>query len=265
MNVLNKEYQQLEENIQTLREKWSKSLEKDTLTTPEQRLAIKSFPAIPHLHITINVEQYNRFIEEFFTLLEESQPSLTEQFNKIRRLLTNEILEKWFTEAVSVNNFYFEKLAKDHGIAEWLPFFIAEHAARPFLQKLSSELSEQLHQANAQGACPACGEPPRIGVINKSGKKEITCPRCLYSWPVKKITCAHCGCEEPGKIEILKIEKDERAEIYVCHQCKGYTKVIDTRKLIKLDPIPLLDIKSIHLDYVAQENGFGIPEMKGTH
>lgn len=80
---------------------------------------------------------------------------------------------------------------------------------------------------------------------------------CLGS---EKINCAHCGSEEPGKLEILKVEKDDSAEIHVCHDCNGYTKVIDVRKMIKKDSIALLDIKSIHLDFIAQENGYGMPD-----
>lgn len=265
MNVLNKEYQQLEEKIQLLNEKWSKLIENEPLTDKEQRASITDFPAIPQLKLHVNTDQYRTFVQELFSMLEESQPALAEEFKKLEKLLTKENLEQWFQEAIAVNDFYFEKFAKDHGIAEWLPFFAAEHALRPYLQKISTEMKDELDQVHAHGACPSCGEPPRIAIINKKGKKEVTCPRCLYAWEVKKVKCVHCGCEEPGKIEIIKIEKEDQAEIHVCHECKGYTKVIDVRKFIKKDPISLLDIKSIHLDFVAQENGFGVPEVKGTH
>lgn len=265
MNVLTKDYQQLEEKIQGLSEKWSKSLENTMLTTSEQRMAIKDLPAIPQLNISFDTELYHRFIRELFTLLGEAQPSLGDQMKKLDTALTEETLEQWLKEAIAVNNFYFEKFASEQDVAEWLPFFAAEHAARPFLQKISSELSEDLYKENRHGSCPACGEPPRIAVLNKKGKKEMTCPRCLFTWEIKKVMCAHCGTDEPGKVEILKVEKDERAEVYVCNDCKGYTKVIDTRKLIRKEPVGLLDIKSIHLDFVAQEKGYGIPEVKNTH
>lgn len=265
MNVLNNEYQQLEEKIQLLREEWYLLVEKSTLTNAEQLSSITSYPAIPQLKLNIDMEQYHTFIKDLFSMLEETQPALATEFKKILPLLTKETLEQWFKEAIAVNNFYFEKFAKDNNIAEWIPFFAAEHALRPFLQKISKELNGKLTSGESHGECAACGEPPRIAIINKQGKKEMACPRCLYTWEVKKIKCAHCGCEEPGKIEIIKLEKEESSEIYVCHECKGYTKVIDTRKLIKVDPIPLLDIKTIHLDFVAQENGFGVPDIKENH
>lgn len=265
MNVLNKEYQQLQEQIQSLSEKWSAQLENVTLAATEHLSSIQHFPALPHLKLNVNFETYRNFILELYELLEKNQPSLADDFKKLSPKLTDETLEHWFKEAVAVNNFYFDKYAKEQQVAEWLPFFAAEQAIRPFLQKISSEIAPLLKKDDGIGGCPSCGEPPRVAVINKSGKKEITCPRCLYAWEVKKIKCAHCGNEEPGKIEVLKVEKDDRAEVHVCEDCHGYTKVIDTRKLIKKEPIQLLDLKTIHLDFIAQENGYGEVESEETH
>jgi FdhE protein len=265
MNVINKEYQQLEEQIQVLSEKWSLTIGNVTLTSPETISAIQHYPVIPQLGQSVDIEKYESFIVDLLALLKESQPALLADFEKLEQVITQNILEQWYKEAIAVNNFYFEKFAKDHQIAEWVPFFVAEHAVRPFLKKISKEMEEILEKAEHTGSCPACGEAPRIAIINKKGKKEITCPRCEYAWEVKKIKCAHCGNEEPRKIEIMKVEKEDSAEVHVCSECMGYTKVIDVRKKIKQEPIALLDITSIHLDFIAQENGYGIPEKKNVN
>lgn len=265
MNVINKEYQQLEEKIQLLSEKWSLGIESSTLTNPEAFSAIQHYPAIPQLQHSVPTEQYGSFISELLALLKESHSALQADIEKVEQQLTNSVLEQWYKEAIAVNNFYFEKFAKDNGIAEWVPFFVAEHAVRPYLKKMSKELKEVLSEADHIGGCPACGEAPRLAIINKKGKKEVTCPRCEYAWEVKKIKCAYCGNEEPGKVEILKVEKEDSEEVHVCEECKGYTKVIDVRKKIKQEPFALLDIKSIHLDFIAQENGYGVPEKKNVN
>jgi FdhE protein len=197
--------------------------------------------------------------------LKELQPSLSEELNRLEATLSNNVLKHWYKEALAVNNFYFEQFAEEQKLAPWLPFFVAEHALRPYLQKAAVEMADILKGAKGHEGCPACGEPSRLAIINSNAKKEITCPRCNYSWEEKKISCAHCGNDVPKEIEILKIEKEEQSEIYVCQSCKGYTKVIDARKLMKVEAPALLDIKSIHLDYIAHENGFGVPEVKGTH
>lgn len=265
MNVLNKEYVEMEEQLQSLAQKWSKILEDKKLTNQQNVSSIHQFPVIPQLSLSIDPDLYHSFIQELLTLLKELQPALSEDITELERALTDEVLTQWIQEVISVNNYYFEQFATNHKIAEWIPFFTAEHAIRPFLRKSTVEIADTLQGAKAHGACPACGEPTRIAIINKQGKKMVTCPRCDYAWMEKKISCTHCGTDENGMIEILKVEGDESAEIHVCHHCKGYTKVVDSRKMIKEESAQLLDIKTIHLDYIAQENGFTIPEPKETH
>lgn len=265
MNVTNKEYQLLEEKIQSLSEQWTNLIEQETVIIPEERSTFKAFPAFSQLQLQINIEQYRSFILELYSLLKEYHSGLAEDLERLEMEMTNEVLIQWIKEAIAVNDVYFENFAAEHQVAEWIPFFVAEHPLRPFLQKASIEMTEELNKAKAQGCCPACGEAPRVAIINKKGKKEITCPRCHYAWEVKKISCAHCGSEEAGKIEILRVEKDDSSEIHVCHDCQGYTKVIDVRKLIQIEAISMLDLKTIHLDIIAQENGFGLAEVKEVH
>ncbi len=260
MNVINKDYQQLQEQIQLLSDKWNQQLQEDKLTDSEQVAAITKYPALSQLQLSVDLEQYHRFIEELLLLLGETQPSLESDIKALKKNMTTEVLGQWFPEAITVNQAFFETFAENHQIASWLPYFVAEHAIRPYLQKAASEIKEELRDVDVSGGCPACGEAPRLAIINKKGKKEVTCPRCLHAWEVKKIKCAHCGSEEPGKLEIIKVEKDDSAEVHVCHECNGYTKVIDVRKKIKKESIALIDIKSIHLDFIAQENGYGVSE-----
>lgn len=265
MSVVNKEYEHLQEQIQLLTENWSKQLEDETLTDRKEWLSIQQFPVIPQIKLDRDTAQYRSFIIDLLSLLKKLHPSLSEEISKLEGVLSTEVLDKWFQEAIGVNQFYFEQFAKEHHVAEWLPYFTAEHAIRPFLQKAAVEVKEVLHKAKGHGGCPSCGEPPRLAIVNKNGRKEVSCPRCLHTWEVKKVSCAHCGCEEPGQIEIIKVEKDERAELHVCNRCKGYTKVFDVRKMVKNEALPLLDIKSIHLDYIADEHGYGVPEVKDAH
>lgn len=265
MTVLNKQYLEQEEQIQALSEKWQEAIENKILTNEKECSKVSVFPIIPQIHLEVDLNDYHAFLLELFALLEENQPGLAGDIAQLKEVLTKDVLQQWFHEGIAVNHLYFEEIAKKAQVKEWLPMFAAEHGVRPFLQKAAAEIQGILKEAEAHHGCPACGEPSRLATIGKKGKKEIVCPRCSYSWEEKKISCAHCGCEEPGKIEILKIEGDERAEVHVCHECKGYTKVIDTRKMIKKDAPQLLDSKFIHLDYIAQEHGFGVPDDKEVH
>ena len=262
-NVLDENYEQLQKKIQSLNEKWRSEVSEVTLKGMENLAA--SSPIIPQLELSINIDQYQTFIEELLQLIGQNNTEITAAAEKIKEIATSDILQKWFTEAIAVNHFYFKNFAEENNLPEWLPIFAAEHAARPYLQAATAELEPRLKEMNHNHGCHSCGEPARFAVINKKGKKELTCPRCLHVWEEKKISCAHCGSED--KVVILKVEGDESAEIHACHKCKGYTKVVDTRKMFKKESPTLLDVKSIHLDYIAQEKGFGISDDEGheTH
>lgn len=226
----------------------------------EQDLNIKNFPLLPHQEQHINVKDYSAFIDELSKIITENKPESAQGLEKIKSLLNDDVLEKWIPEAIAVNSYYFSDFAKEHQLPEWVPLFLAENALRPFIQKAAQEIKQQILKQGHKGSCPVCGEPSRLAVINKSGKKEITCSRCHYSWEEKKTSCAHCGTKEQGQVVVLRVGDDDSAEIYACKSCKGYTKVIDTRELIKVASPEILDLKSIHLDYVAQENGYGKEE-----
>lgn len=264
INVINPEYWKFQEDISALYKNWFETLsEQEVVKKPVADT--KNYPLLTEQELDINVIVYLNFIKELSKVVEEHRPELAQDLEKINSILNDEILNKWFTEAIAINNYYFADFAIKHKISDWLPFFMAEQAAHPYLQKAAQELSEYIPKQGYKGGCPVCGEPPRLAVINKNGKKEIICPRCHFTWEEKKISCAHCGTEKHGQVVILRVEVDESAEIFVCKSCKDYTKVIDTRKLLKVASPELLDLKSIHLDYVAQENGYGKPNLNKTH
>ncbi|UTW68797.1 formate dehydrogenase accessory protein FdhE [Anaerobacillus sp. HL2] len=56
------------------------------------------------------------------------------------------------------------------------------------------------------------------------------------------------------KLNLLNVENDTSAKIEVCEKCNSYIKLIDTRKLFKKQTAFILDVTSLHLDFIAQES-----------
>lgn len=260
-NVINKEYEELQKKIISLSGKWYEGLSNHTLVQ-ESAKELSITPVIPQLNLNIDLDVYHSFIKELIDLLKEQQPALEAELGKLSEVLDTAVLKKWADAAIEINTFYFSSFAEKHGVAEWLPQFVAETAIRPFMKKAQAELKESLKELDHNHGCPACGEPARFAIVGKSGKKEITCPRCHYAWEQKKISCAHCGSEDHENQVILKVEGEESAQVHACKSCNGYTKVVDTKRLIDTAAPELLDLRTIHLDFIAQEKGFGID--KGT-
>jgi FdhE protein len=260
-NVISTEYIKFQETIYARYEIWHKTLSEQTIVNKEE-VSGKTYPLLPQLTLNMNENDFRSFIADLLTIVKEYKPEEGRNLVKLEGLLDEETLKRWFTEAVAVNTYYFTQFAARYSLPEWLPFFAAEHAARPYLQKAAAELTDVIKDQAHTNGCPVCGEPPRLAVVNKQGKKEILCPRCHYSWGIKKISCAYCGTDNHEHIRILQVEGDERAEIHACKSCKGYTKVVYIMKLMKV-PVPeLLDLQFIHLDFIAQEKGFGLSESE---
>nr|WP_308128767.1 formate dehydrogenase accessory protein FdhE [Bacillus sp. sid0103] len=116
--------------------------------------------------------------------------------------------------------------------------------------------AEHVSKIYPGAGCPACGEPVRLATLEEDGKKVIHCTRCLAQWNAKRLECAHCGNDDHKTILFLTIDGDAVSQIQVCEVCHGYIKIMDTRQYIEKPSAALLDVHSIHLDYVAQDNGY---------
>jgi FdhE protein len=151
---------------------------------------------------------------------------------------------------------YFTEFARKNGIDECLPQFVAEMAARPYLHVLAEKVHNQIDSWKPGAGCPVCGEPVRLAQLEGEGKKAVHCPRRLHHWHVNRLTCSHCGNDHHETIRFLTIEEDPSSKIQVCEECHGYTKLIDTRQYLVQPEAGMLDLTTIHLDFVAQEHGY---------
>jgi FdhE protein len=183
---------------------------------------------------------------------------------KFPAILSEEAGKRWMDEALAFNQAYFVNFAEENGIEEWIPQFLAETAVRPYLHRTAELVEEHMEHAKSGNGCPVCGEPARLAIIDENGKKVVQCPRCLGHWHVKRLECAHCGSENHEKMNFITVEGDSVSQIHVCDECNGYIKVIDTRQYIEKPQAALLDLNTLHLDFVAQEKGYQAPGVKKT-
>jgi FdhE protein len=266
-SVVSKEYQDLQKQIVALQEKWMHSIDPGTIRPNLDKAAMDAgVPAVSLTTIDFDISLFTQWIEEIKSILVKSNPDLETKLAGISGLLNEETAISWIDEAFSFNHLYFVQFAEENGLETWIPQFLAETALRPYLRLTAEKVQLSFDRAVPGAGCPVCGEPVRLATLEDEGKKVVQCPRCLAHWNAKRLECSHCGNENHKTIQFITIEGDAVSQIQVCDECKGYTKIIDTRQYITKPSAALLDLNSIHLDFVAQENGYqAVGEKKLTN
>jgi FdhE protein len=264
-SVVDKEYFDLNKAIVELQQEWKNSLPEGVVQPKTNQALEAGVPIVATTHFHFDIPLFLQWIEEVSGLLIRTNDELRFKLAKIPEILTEDIAEKWIDEALAFNQLYFIKFAEENGLEEWIPQFLAETAIRPYLYLTAEKVQEHIEHSSSENGCPVCGEPARLAAIEEDGKKLLHCPRCLAHWHAKRLECSHCGNEDHKKMKLITVEGDSVSQIQVCDECNGYIKVIDTRQYIEKPQAGLLDLNTLHLDFVAQENGYQNPGVKKTN
>ncbi|MGD8190649.1 formate dehydrogenase accessory protein FdhE [Brevibacillus ginsengisoli] len=251
--VVSQAYENIQKNICALQQKWRKQVDASALVS---KVIDANVPLLAHNVLSIPAQQYQTFMLELTDFLQENKVNAELDFSKIKKLVEIEGGSDTFVaNALTVNLSYFHELAQEYGTSEQMVHVIAEHGIRPFLQAFSAHIGDSLTDVAAPHSCKVCGEPFRLAIFND--KKVVTCTRCYSQFQEKRLKCSHCDNDDHTHLRVLKVENDEQHEVLACEKCNGYMKIITTsEKLDELIP-DLLDLQTIHLDIIAQDNGFG--------
>lgn len=108
-----------------------------------------------------------------------------------------------------------------------------------------------------EGYCPICGGIPSMGeLVGEEGQKRLHCSVCAVGWDVTRLKCSYCGNEETDSLEYFTAEGEAGYRVDVCRKCSCYLKVVDSRELGEGLPMDVEDLNSMHLDLLAQKEGF---------
>ncbi|WP_042354426.1 formate dehydrogenase accessory protein FdhE [Bacillus rubiinfantis] len=256
-SVVSTQYQNLQKELISLQEQWKQKIGPETIKPELDQAAMSA--GVPIAAMTIfhfNIPLFQQCVNKIVKTLIGSNPELEAKLLNIDNLLDEATAQRWLKEAVALNQPYFATFADEHQLEQWIPSFLAEMALRPYLLRLAEMVQEEIHHGVPTAGCPVCGEPARLAALEEDGKKVHHCPRCQAHWQSKRLECSHCSNTDHNKLDFITIEGDATGQIEVCEECHGYTKIIDTRQYIVKPSAALLDLQSIHLDFVAQEQGY---------
>jgi FdhE protein len=136
--------------------------------------------------------------------------------------------------------------------------FLAQQALMPFMEANAWELRGLVDPSSwSHGRCPVCGGEALMARFEaEAGKRFLQCGLCLTEWTYKRVACVSCGSEDQDKLRFFTDEKDEAYRVDVCDGCKTYIKTADERKINGDVCLPVDHLSTIHLDLVAEQEGF---------
>jgi FdhE protein len=136
---------------------------------------------------------------------------------------------------------------------------LVKNAFKPALHAWRRQLSPLLNGLPwSRGCCPVCGAVAILGELQDNHlAKHLRCGQCGADWPFRRLRCMYCGNEDHHTLGYLYGEP-RRAEmrLEICGKCRGYLKVIVSFHPTPPDILPIEDLATLHLDYIALERGY---------
>jgi ribosomal protein L37E len=137
---------------------------------------------------------------------------------------------------------------------------LARFAMRPTMTACAEAYQATVDTLAARwmrGACPVCGGPAVFGEYRDVDQsRHLRCAACGSSWQFRRLECAHCGSAEFRKLAQIHLEDDRVHFVDTCDVCHHYIKGVNASEPISTDLLPLEDLLTIHLDAMAEQNGY---------
>ena len=146
-----------------------------------------------------------------------------------------------------------------------LALLLAQNALKPALRAWCRQVSPVANGISwNKGICFVCGAAATLGELQENDQvKHLRCGSCGADWTLGRLRCIYCGNDDHKTKHYLYEEtlRDQQL-VEVCDQCKGYLKIIAAFTPTAPELLPVEDLATLHLDYIAQERGYSRPAMQ---
>ncbi len=149
--------------------------------------------------------------------------------------------------------------AQDLGLDPDLLWTLAQNALKPALRAWRKQLTPLASGVPwNKGACFVCGGGATLAELQENDQvKHLRCGSCGADWQVRRLQCAYCGNEDHTMQGYLYSEgQRDKMRVEVCDKCKGYLKVIAAFTPTPPEMLPVEDLATLHLDFIAQGRGY---------
>jgi FdhE protein len=244
--------------ILIIREEYRRKMKEIIFPVDEDLIKRKIAGGLPLIDFSAGIFDLSEPKQYFLSLLEIAEKRAPGE--------TKEIVQK-----IKDGSFNFEKLicdsfsslhdeasdVVDEDVIDLVDLFL-EESLRPALEKVVEKYGSTVAEIGwTEGYCPICGKEPKIGEIREEeGRRFLFCTQCGFEWRFRRIKCPFCGNEEQQTLAYFTIEGEEKYRVDVCHECKRYIKIVDFRESKEEANLDVEDIATLHLDMLANEEGY---------
>jgi FdhE protein len=194
------------------------------------------------------LESFQELNPARFQPLKEAVEARNWEFDRVLgRLLRNQVSEK--------------TLEEEMGPEGSLLFFFLVQSLKPVLENLAEEWRSVLKDLPwNQGFCPFCGAFPGMAEIRAEGRRFLHCLLCGTEWESPRLQCPYCQSGDPEQHTYFQVEGEIENRVDVCLTCHHYLKTVDSREMEGPLDFEVEDYLTLHLDHLAQEEGYLRPE-----
>lgn len=136
---------------------------------------------------------------------------------------------------------------------------LARNALKPALRAWCRQLAPLAKEIPwNKSFCFVCGASATLAELQENNQvKHLRCSSCGADWRISSLQCVHCGNEDHETLRCLYFENmRELTRLEACDKCHGYIKVIAAFTPTPPEMLPVEDLATLHLDYIAQERGY---------
>jgi len=247
------------EEILIMREKYRPTFKDDIFPIDERHIGQKLSGGLPLIDFSRNNFDLSEPKKYFFNLLDIARKRSPEETKKIIQDMEDGSLDY----ETMIRDSFIQKTdedvpeGNDESLFDLLSLFV-EESLRPALEILAEKYKDTIEKSEwSEGYCPLCGREPKIGELREDeGFRYLFCNQCGLEWNYRRVKCPFCGNEDQQTLAYFTIEDEEKYRVDVCNKCNRYIKTIDFRKTREKANLDVEDIATLHLDVLANEEGY---------
>jgi FdhE protein len=269
LNQLRKERSELEEmlafydKVLAAQQQTQQQIAIPEIDLPEEQLRLKieeGFPLLDRGDFRVDRDSSRELFQRICHLSMEENPVLAAAGKTLLEAMDIGKLDlvELITAVLQNDTKAMEAVAKDLDVTIPVVQALTKLSLQPFLLASVQAVAQRAAIDDWHyGYCPVCGGSPAMAaLVGEEGKKEALCSFCGHFWQLPRLICPFCGTDEQEDLRYFHGEGDDLYRVYVCEQCRGYLKVMDTREGGDVRTLAVDDVASGHLDLLAEEEGY---------